>query len=364
MTTSDETPGPRPGRWSLLRRGLLEPSLGAVATALVVASSCALGALAFGQPERLLALHPYLAEEGWDRPPFITVEVLRELREEGDPPRVMVLGASGMQFAVAGGEMTEVLRKATGESELRVLNMTAWGQSSWEMMAIAEALSPVLEGVVVFGVSPDLFTRPRGRLGELVSTPRYGFPSPAVDAEAARESFEVPRRTGVYLWDQRGYFFSRLMIARNRWLQGPAPSEPPPLEPPSDWSDEMWHELDERYAAELSLYESNADYHAELLVRLVQSLQSRGVRPLVVEAPWNPRARREPGLHELHRLHTERMTALSATLGVTYARLDLETELEPGEFMDLTHLGSHAAQSRFTRALAERIAAELERCAC
>lgn len=353
---SDEVRRGTEWRSSFLR-GLIEPSLGALLVAAFVGLASFAVLFALGTPERLLAAQPYFAEGGWDRPPFVTADVLHARAQPADEPTVFVLGASGMHAAVGPDEMTALLRAASGDDDLRPLYLTAWGATTWEMLAVLDGLGPALRGVVVLGVSPSLLSRDEGDLATLLETPRFGFLSTAVDAEAMRLSLPMPARLGVHLWDVRGYYLSRVHIARARLLRGPASRDSN-----RNYTGVTMPADDPRWAATVAGFDAHSEYHAELIARTVRRLQGRSVRVLLVEAPWNPAAAGDPQLEQLHRRHVALMERVSSSAGVPYVRLDVEAGLRPEEFLDVTHVGSAEAWSRFTRALAAHVTPELALC--
>jgi hypothetical protein len=356
------TPPSGTGRWAGLRSGLVEPSYTALLVAAVVASACFAALLGFARPDRLIPVHAYLAENERDDRPFVTADVMNAVQNGGMAPHVAILGASGTREAVSRPDAAALIIEAAGVP-VDVLHLTTGGQTTWEVLALVDALWPVLDGVLVVGVGPTLFSAEPAEVRDLVRTPRFGFASPAIDAEASRLGFDVPLRTGVYLWDQRSYFLSRMRIARSRVLRGPVQADPhrfDELPPPSD---ELWERIEDRFPQRIASYERNVAYHAELLGGLIRRMSERpGVRVLLVEAPINPASLESPLVRRWYGTHIERMSAWSRAWGVPYERLDEEAGLTAADFHDITHIASPAARSRYTRVLVDRIVRELGEC--
>jgi hypothetical protein len=358
--SEDGTGGRAPTGWlGHLRAGLTEPSSTALAVAFVIALGGMGALMGFARPDRLIGMHAYLARDARDERPFVTAEVLRAVMTPNDAGNVAILGASGIREAVSRRDAAELLLTAAGPTGL--LHLTAGGLNTWEMVAVVDALWPVLDGVLVLGVGPTLFSLDPSEVVDLVKTPRFGFPAPVMDAEAVRLGYETPLRTGNYLWDQRTYYLSRMTIGRSRLLRGPARLDPHRFDALPAGDDDAWDMMEVRFPERIASYERNVEYHVELLGRMIRRVQQRGgVRILLTEAPLNPHALEIPLVRQWYETHVARMNELSREWGVPYERLDEEARLAAADFHDITHLSRQGARERFTRALVDRIARELE----
>ncbi len=331
-------------------------------TAAVVGGFCLAALLFLGTADRLIAVHPYLAQDGMDDRPFVTMAVLKASLAATDAPKVIFLGASSMREAIARPVADTALAGIYGSgTRPEVIHLTAGGQTLWEMLAIIDALEPALHGSVVIGVNPTLFSYDPASLAESITTARMGFASPALDAEARAGGIEVPRRTGLYLWDQRSYFLSRMLIARFRIFEGPASAQAHRFDGREPVADSVFERAERIFTKYVGLYERNHDYHTELLGRIVKHVQAKGVRVVLVETPVNPAWLERPIGKRWYQTHVTHMTKTAGQWAVPYIHLDDSAVLSKSDFYDITHIGSSRARVRYTQVLTRRLTDELTR---
>lgn len=148
---------------------------------------------------------------------------------QSSPRSIVVLGTSTTVLCVTSEQgLAELVREESGMSTV-AHNMCTDAQSTWEMAALVNYLPPHFSGVIVFGMTPGLLSHgisegtgvDQYSLTEVLNSPRLGFVSHALDAEAQLAGLHVPFRTGIYVWDSRNFYLSRRRAILRNLLSGP-----------------------------------------------------------------------------------------------------------------------------------------------
>lgn len=369
MTSSQESPrresdgaaeaAPAPTLRSVLEafvRGATRPSGGALVGTIGVAATMMAACALFVTPAFLGRIDiGYLMNNRYDSYAHLTGEVFR-LELEGVPDdAVLLFGTSAANHGVEVPDLERDLTEATGR-EATVLPLYADALGLWEMLNAIDEIGESYDGVVVIAASAMAFCQNADNLQAQIDDPRLPFRSEAYAAEARRLGVDLPGETGNYFFDYSNFFTARLRAVGNIFTgpkgYGRLYDERGALPDPGRW-DRLMVALTER----MDQYDACSDVLFEGLERIVETARSKGdVRVVVVEPPTNPRAvaqLNEGGVFDRHRA---RMEAFAAEHGIEYWPMD-GVELAESDFIDWTHLLESPSRTRYTEALASRLAA-------
>lgn len=349
-------------------RGLTRPSVVSAATALCVLCAAFVAYCTILGPG-FLASDKYrlLMSNPLDTHTLVGHRVLSRAGSSG--ANAILLGTSVTIRCIEGeAPLAERIEARTGR-RLRVDDLATDAQATWEMAALVDRLPPQDGGVLVIGLTPGLLSAnplgdSRNALGSLLKWPRFGFTSPAMEAEARALGVAVPRRTGIYAIDNAGYILSRRKELLRNLLRGGTDYADPltaawykNVNTPEFWAKEI-RELPE-VAAE---YRANAALNFDMLDRMVlRALQSHDFRVVVLESPVNPGWWQDEAGARFYRAYRADLAALAGRLGGTFVQISDRAGLKQSDFVDYEgHLGNAAARARCSDALADGIAAALE----
>ena len=203
-------------------------------------------------------------------------------------------------------------------------------------------------------------TAARGRVAKHIWQPRLGFTSEVIDAEARRRDVAVPRRTGIYLWDNMYFIQARLPDLGATFLRGAVMRsvDRDGVREPVD--EARWeHILSRRsFRQRPRLWRDSR--------RLIQKVASRiesgnPIHLVLLETPQNPRFLEEAAGGGIYQRYTEKMESLAASVGATYLNVNDAAGLTAADYVDWIHLRHPPARDRYTDTLGAELAEILVR---
>jgi hypothetical protein len=252
-------------------------------------------------------------------------------------------------------DVADVVRERSGK-RVPVYDLTAGGLSPWEAASLMDRIGEDFNGVIVIGIGAELLATPPSELDGLRQHPRLAFGTPAFDAELRHAGFEPGQRTGNYFIDNSQFFTARIG-AVGRLVTGPIEHSRH-----TDWRKSLdaksWRFQIDRVSTWIrDGYPAYARANLDVIGRLIAHARAGGdVRVALLVTPINPRALAEFDADVDQRFMAD-ARAFAAATGVELWRLDDEAALRGDEFDDWCHLGDNDGRARYTRALANRIAA-------
>ena len=304
--------------------------------------------------------HRYLAWGPSDTQLEVTSRAISLRQMELEGPAVFVLGSSGIREAISNSEALQWMLRENTEERPAVHNLSSFDQTTVEMFALADMLPDRFDGVVLLGVNPcDLGAGPeQHHLGAKNDFDlRFGFRSPAVDAEARASGLELPIVTGNYFFDNYRFFLPRLPHLFENLAFGPP-----------DLAHHAWTSLDgaideagwdlqaERVKRLIADYQSELGASLDYYRRMISDLRTRGdVEVVLLESPICPRCIEETMGEDFYREHLTNMADFARHSGAMYWNLNEEAGLSNDDFYDYVHIFSTDAQDRYTSALGRQL---------
>ena len=141
--------------WADFVRGLTEPSVFSVTTALATMSvifllCCLIFNANFAASER----YRYLMADGYDTQTYVTHKILTRASQPG--PAIVVLGTSVTIRCIESEAALSALVEDASGTHLPTYDFATDAQSIWEMVAITARRPPGPDGILVIGLSPGL----------------------------------------------------------------------------------------------------------------------------------------------------------------------------------------------------------------
>lgn len=338
-------------------KALVTPSWGSVLGTIFVAAGLFAACVFLVTPPRLAQVDVgYLLKDPRDDFAFISWRAFQIVEAGPQPAAVALLGASSMLHGITSDtDVADVVRERTGK-RVPVYDLTAGGLSPWEAASLMDRIGEDFHGVIVIGIGAELLATPPSELDGLRQHPRLAFGTSAFDAELRHAGFEPGKRTGNYFIDNSQFFTARIGTV-GRLVTGPIEHSRH-----TDWRKSLdaksWRFQIDRVSAWIrDGYPAYARANLDVIGRLIAHARARGdVRVALLVTPINPRALSEfdPGVDQRFMADAR---AFAAATGVELWRLDDEAALREDEFDDWCHLGDNDGRARYTRALANRIAA-------
>ena len=349
------------GVWSHTRQLLLafwsgatQPCLPAVVIVILVNVSVWAGLAVGLEGWMRQGFERYIATNPIDFDTFVTASTLKMAQADTDRPWVVMLGGSAMRGAVVEDRLANQLQSQTGR-RWDVHNLTTGRQSIWEMVALADMIPTEARGIVLAEASLGPYAFTPDYPNQLITSPRLGFRSTAFDHETARLGYPGSQRTGVYFFDNSGFFTSRLSTWLTRLPQMPVDLQPMPfLHPDPTLGIQRWDGTS--YHVRL---EKNAKYvqdNLEVLIRLSDRLRDHGLHLVLVDTPINPQFLSRFKHHRLFREHNLAMRQLADEIQIPYLDLPGKSGINELDYYDYCHLGSETATQRVTDWLASLLA--------
>ena len=343
-------------------RGATRPSLPALAGSIAVALGL-LGACAFlitpeavGGPGR-----GYFSRDNEDRYADLSSEILHLGRTAPRVPSVVLIGASSTREAFSSAEELELLLlEETGET-FAVYNLTSDGITHWEAQGVWDFIGGKFPGMVALEISPLNLSRPAAELEDLGRDWRFALDSPGFEEELRIAGAPVPRRSGNYFLDHLRFFLIRPAALLNA-VRGPVTVKRHRAEEWRTLSEPEFVRAATRAGRWLATYRENRDANMAVYERIAGRMTSgEGMKVLLLDSTRNPSADALNFATDEHRAlldtyHAD-AEALARSPRVDFGDLRDEAELTPADFVDASHVNNPDARSRYTRALAKRLAA-------
>jgi len=314
--------------------------------------------------------HRYLMTNEFDKHTQVTSQALAI--RHSDAPDVVILGASLTVRCIESEELlADYVAERSGGMPL-IYDMSADGQSTWEMAALVDRLRPRFDGVLVLGVSfGQLSLGLTGghdgyysSLTKIADNPRFGITSEAFDNEARLAGLNVPYRTGVYALDNINFLVARRYAIARNLIKGP-PTNGDPLNAP--WvphvnRPEYWQKEIAELPKKINHYESNVHTNLEVIGRFIRELKTRGDASFILlEPPINPGWYSERTSADFFKRYHNDLRRFAAEHGMSFLPISKETALLPTDFVDYEgHIGTRSARERCTKTLASRVSEVLE----
>lgn len=303
--------------------------------------------------------HRFLLSSAEDNQTVVSQAVLAGL--PADRAAVIPLGTSLIVHCLdPKNDLDAVIEAATGRP-VHVAEFATSAQTSWEMAAILDRAAAPEGSLVILGMSYGLMGVPlEGRgastLQSQAKNPKMAFRSDAFDAEVAAAGLEPGRRTGVFALDNAAYFLARRKELIKNALKGGG-RYGDPLDVP--WYAHV--STPEAWAAEVeslpnlnTRYEANAATHFDVLARMIEREQARGVDFVIAEAPINRDWWAAEGGPAFIGRFQDDIRAFASERGLAFAELNAMAALHTHDFVDMEgHVKTREARARCTAAIGQ-----------
>ena len=357
-----ELPSERRTRaWQAFLDGLTKPSRGATAATLAtVFVGFAICAITFTEGFVAGPFHRYLAWGRTDTQLEVTSRALAVRSMELDGPAVFILGSSGIREAISNSEDLQGLLGERSPDAPVVCNLSSFDQTTVEMFALADMLPEKFDGVVLLGINPcDVGAGPQQHHAGAKNgfDLRFGFRSPAVDAEAIASGHDLPPVTGNYFVDNYRFFLPRLpYLFRNLAFGVPEEEHHPWAEIGGPIDENGWDLQAERVKRLVDDYHAQLNKTLDYYARMINDLKTRGdVKVVLLESPICPRCIEETIGEPFWEQHVANMSDFAERSSVRYWNLNDEAGLTNDDFYDYVHIFNPDAQMRYTTALSEEL---------
>jgi len=347
--------------WRRLLEGATRPSPAGLLGTLAVTGIWVLLTALFLGPSTL-AGHRWVAEP-IDDFAWLAGNIVRYQQADAATLQVAVLGTSATREAISDGAGLQAELEVLLDRPVRVHLLTAGSLYPLEYLVVADHLPVGASGVLVVEVSERQLGLDPQTWRWLAANPRLPLDSPSYRTAVAEAGFEPRSRIpGLYLSEHLDFFAARLAP---RALQGfaPVPYDLHPVDVLAPPADRDWARMRENWEGWLASFEA---YH-EPVVPTLRGLVERahgttGSRVAFLQAPRNPQfiewvAGQAPVAGERNEAYQGRVQQLSRELGVPLWDLLEAADVRAEDFRDHAHLGEPEARERYTRALAEAVAA-------
>ncbi len=343
-------------------RGAYRPSLPALAGSVLVALALLGACTCLITPEVVGgAGRGYFVRNDEDHYAGLTAQILHLGKTARRVPSVVLIGASSTREAFSStGELERSLLEETGE-EFVVHNLTSDGITHWEAQGVWDFIGGKFPGMVVLEISPLNLSRSPADLGDMGRDWRFALDSPSFDDELRIAGVTAPRRTGNYFLDHRRFFLARPIVLLNLF-RGPVTIKPHRAEEWRRLSGPEFLRAATRAGRWRETYRENREANMAVYDRIVRRMTgAEGIKVLLLDSTRNPAADALNFASDEHRALLDTYHADAAQLArsprVDYAGLRDEAGLTPADFVDASHVNNPDGRSRYTRALAKRLAA-------
>ncbi|QEF99626.1 hypothetical protein Mal15_36920 [Stieleria maiorica] len=338
--------------------GATTPSLLAVTLAFFIPASLLLTALLLITPEFMVSENfRYLYDRrSNDTDNFVTHKVLSFVPPKGQA--VYLFGSSSTREAIHTEKQLERAIAAHSDQRVNVYNFANAGASFWETFQVVDRLPKLTNGIVVIEVRPLHFCRGVDRLREVIESPRLGVTSPMIDSTARANGIQVPRRLGIYAWDNRRFFLARIPSIPKNLMDPIVVSQSRHLA--AEQVDQVtWTDHIEKRTDLLASFQQNVADTSKFLKASIRRLkQNDNVQVVLLEATMSPRMKR----HDIDRgfwpIYQNVIADVSNECDVMY--WDINDSVPESGYLDWAHLRNLDAKSRFADALAKKVAEQLD----
>ena len=328
------------GCWDSFISGLTQPSRTALLVIFTVNVFAFCGLCLFITPDLVAGpVHRYLMENPQDSFVPVTAKAFQAQRLKS--PKIVILGDSVTVRCISSEQrLADMISGQLGSAAPAVYNMSADGQVSLEMAALAELLPEEFSGVVVLGIGAPFLSNEMGKLAkDILEVPKIGFSAEVVDNVAKTFGVPVPYRTGNYFVDNWRFFLSRFRFAIRNWVI----SGPQPYGDAFDvsWMNEGKEDLSDQesrdyYVSEVGrLYGPNRIDNLEVVGKTVEKLKKRGkVSFILLQPPINPFWYSDPWGKEFFEGYTNDLRQFATRYGMSFLSANQAAGLSSADFFD------------------------------
>lgn len=342
--------------------GATKPSASALAGTLGVAIGLLLLCVLCITPELLAnAGNGYFtrnADDEWGR---LTSHVLHTGLSPSPPYGVLVVAASTIQEAISSGpHLEELIHEMTGKKV--AVNLTTAGDlTHWDAVTVLDHVPEGFRGIIVLQVSGELLSLTPERFARFATSSRFAVYSPSADEMVREAGLETPRKGDNYFLDFYKFFLARPSAAINL-VRGPLH---PDLHRAENWRIVSQAEFENTALKGKKRWDGYVEHHEENLrvfERLIEMARKRpDVRIALLNNIRNPKAVPlifdTPEMLALRGQYTADITKFCLENDVPYWNLGEASHLEADDFVDTSHMHDKEGRARFSRALAEKLAA-------
>lgn len=346
--------------------GATKPSAPALAITLVLAASLCAGSVFLITPDFMVSrANRYFADGGMDDRIFMTATAFKLSRIDRLPaPAVFIFGTSSIREGITSEpNLADLIAARCGIRPI-VHNLAIPGLTLWEMASLADMLPKHFDGVVVFATCTTDFWMDAEKIQQLAESPTLGFITPALEREAAEAGAKVPPRTGIYAWDNRGFFLARIpSLFKNLLWEGP---QKPAMHhfltaPPIDKKTWNWTLEEGRMRADANLpqaYLKSLDKSFAIYSRMCDSVAARGnVAVAFLASPINPEFIDQSFGQEHYQVLQRRIGDFARSKGAPFWDLNETARINDANvYNGPGHLRTADAEYRWTAAVADRVA--------
>ena len=304
-------------------------------------------------------------QDGTDGYAHLTSRALSQSQPKPGTVTIGVISASAMREAISDSDILTKVASSSWQTEVDFANLTAPNMTLWEAVIVADCIADGYHGIVLIAVAPNKLARRDQRLDNLLEEPRMGICSTTLDAELSRSGVQVPRRTGVLLFDNIEFYAARrYALLHNAFAERDFAPQMQLVRTKSVTLDApAMHRRINGWKNQLAQgYYESAEANLDLIRLAIQRLKQSGqIQVVLVEEPFNPLGAEmlfESDFHKSLRADYESsILALAQELEVEYWDVAGAAKLTATDFIDEFHMGNPAARQRFTEELARRLAA-------
>ncbi len=352
---------PQPSFWRQLLEGATRPSgAGLLGTLGITALLMVLTAVLL-RPGGL-ADHRWVAEP-IDDFAWMAGNVVRYQQGSPEAFHLAVVGTSATREALSDGASLQAELSALMDRPVEVHMLLAGSLYPLEFLVVADHVPPGVPGMVVVEVSERNLGLEPHTWHWLARNPRLPLHSPSYRSRAAAAG-HPPRLMipGVYLSEHVDFYAGRIFPRVMQRFE-PIPYHLHPVDALGPPSEHEWGIMQSHYESYLRVYDAFQDQVVPIYEQIVATVHQRSAsRVAFLQAPRNPRftemmqERSQPNrmLADRYQAHVQQ---LAQDLGVPYWDIRGPAQIQPESFRDHTHIADPAARTRFTRALAEAVAA-------
>jgi hypothetical protein len=319
----------------------------------------------FITPRRAAAAAGYLSTSANDEYAFLTADALRIAELSPDRLSVTIVGDSSLREAISDpADLARQISSRVGQ-RVDVHLLTTGGLSLIEQVALTDCVRNHVRGAVILEVAPYNFSVSFPALEPWIFK-RIGFQSKALRDEMRRSGHRPSIQFGNYFLDNVD-FFAAHFVARCEQLKRLGATELQPTQHlfngDSSWSDDDFDRNHSRVFGWTANYKAAKEADFAICGRMIERLQQPGTLKVgLLPNVQNPLTFNHATPHDRHKYneHALDIAELAAERNVVLLDVNRAARLEPGDFLDYTHIGKPTARRRYTTALAEEAARLLE----
>lgn len=348
---------------SSFAEGLFRPSMTAVCVALSTFGAIFAAFVLTITPYFMASdTYRYLLSDDQDVSTMVTHRVFSAARD--GTPSILYFGDSAAIRCIESEDgLVDLVRARTGKT-FKVHDLASNAQSTWVMAALAQAVPPGPDGVIVIGFTPDILgigARDSGRISlrAILKWPMVGIYSSVLADEAHRAGLMPPVSSGVYAIDQAAYILSRRKSLARNMIFGP-PQYGDPLDAPwyATVGTPEFHAEEHRLLPHVAaLYDHSVFENFAVLERMIARARRSGpVHVVIMMAPMNPGWNDDPFGRAYFARYRADLEAFARKVGGSFASATELAGLRQADFVDFEgHINNAAARKRCVTGLANAI---------